>query len=329
MKKTLLVGTLLVLVMASIAVVSCKKDKPEQTSNNNEMSVRNPDNMDDYILAFKDKLLSAEKDGETISLEDARRELSNLLNFDFDDANNPFDVFVYDTLFVKIKLTNGMVGLSDLASAYDDALNMILVSYRALDLSDKTVFAVFCDYDGTDSDDSMAKMRIVVAYRGLTERSFPHTVDTNDWRPTRYSSSCDGLILHIGAPEVMEEWMLDTWLIPSCENGGRVYFTEDLDPLYIKGYETYDPVEGRFKVFAMYTNRIDTVCITHEDMEYYYDNIVDYWNQSVPVTHVLTYVTINSPCDPCSSPLCPGDLYYWSIFARHGKPNCTEVDPLE
>lgn len=79
-----------------IAMVSCKKEKQGQMLNNNELVVLQVDNMDEYLMAFKKKLLSAEKGGETISIKQAERDLGNLLNFDFGDANYASDDVRYD-----------------------------------------------------------------------------------------------------------------------------------------------------------------------------------------------------------------------------------------
>ena len=60
MKKTrFLIATLLVVMATVVAVVSCKKERHDQNSNGNEQTVQNADNMDDYLMAFKKKLLSA------------------------------------------------------------------------------------------------------------------------------------------------------------------------------------------------------------------------------------------------------------------------------
>lgn len=59
--KTLIAIIAMVIVATAVAVVSCKKEKQEQKSNNVEQSVQNSDNMDEYLMSFKKKLLSAQK----------------------------------------------------------------------------------------------------------------------------------------------------------------------------------------------------------------------------------------------------------------------------
>ena len=330
--KTKNIFTIAIMVIAAcvVAVVSCTKEKTEKVVKGNEQLVIDADNMDDYLTTFKQKLLSAEKGGETISLDQARRDLSNLLNFDFGDANYATDMFQHDTLFVKLSCDNGIVDMFQLASTYNEALSKITASYRAVDLPDKSVYAIFCEYDESGyRDGNTEDMRIVVTYRGLGNNT-PNTHDTLDWKPTRYSSTCDGSIIHWGAPETMGQWLINSQVMPGCENG-RLYLTDHED-WYKEGCYTYDATDGRFKIFTEFTFRIDTVCISHADMEYYFDNILDYWYVEKPSNFVLTDARIDVfmiPYDPHNLEQHPGDCWYWRVKITHAKPNCTSTDPLE
>lgn len=99
MKKRNLTFAIFAMAVATIvlaAFVSCKKDSEPKTSESktSEMSASDS-NMDEYLISFKKKLLSAQKAEETISLEQAQRDLGNLLNFDFGDANFVTDEIKY------------------------------------------------------------------------------------------------------------------------------------------------------------------------------------------------------------------------------------------
>lgn len=101
-----------IIVMAigaiAVAVVSCKKEKHEQTTNKMEQSAQSSENTDEYLISFKEKLLSAQKGDESITIEQAQLDLGNLLNFDFGDANYASNVYEYDTLYIALE-TNGEV----------------------------------------------------------------------------------------------------------------------------------------------------------------------------------------------------------------------------
>ena len=321
--------------VTTITIVSCQKDK--QTGKENGRSIlsenEKTDNMDEYLLSFKDKLLNATKDGETIGVEQALLDMGNLLNFDFGDANNATNIFLFDTLYAQLPLTNGMVYLSDLATTYNNAFTQILNSYRALDLPDKSVYAISCNLDETGDNNNTEKVCFIVKYRGFARNDIFGTFnghDTLSWHPTYWGGSCDDPTIEYGGAADMEIWLNHSQPEFNCINGGRFYFTE-YGCWGKKGYDTYDSVANRYKIFTEYTYQIDTVCISHEDMEYYYSNILDYFNQEKPSghimdqAHVLCTVISIPPDNPDHH---PGDCWFWWVSIYHGKGNCTDIEPI-
>lgn len=61
----------------AVAVVSCTKDKENTTKETTTTEKEVADNMDEYLMAFKKKLLSAQKGEETLILEQAIKDLGN------------------------------------------------------------------------------------------------------------------------------------------------------------------------------------------------------------------------------------------------------------
>ena len=53
--KRFLAIIILAIVATVVTVVSCKKEKQEQKSYNAEQSVQCSDNMDEYLISFKNK----------------------------------------------------------------------------------------------------------------------------------------------------------------------------------------------------------------------------------------------------------------------------------
>lgn len=92
---------------------------------------------------------------------------------------------------------------------------------------------------------------------------------------------------------------------------------------------------GSFDIFGVFTYRIDTVCISHDEMEYYYTNILNYYNQETSTilpTRAIMRTYVDTAVIPYSQPNLngyPGDLWYWRIFIHYGKPNCTNSDPIK
>ena len=347
MKKSFFIIAAVVIATATaITVASCKKDKTEESNPSSENVVKNifldenedTDNMDVYLLSFKEKLLNATKGGETISLEQAQRDLGNLLNFDFGDANYATDTLYFDTLHVKLTQSGGMVDLSQLGETYSDAFAQILASYRSLNLPDKSVYSIFCNYDDAwcNRDNESEDVSVVVTYRGFAgSNSYPISGhDTLNWHPRRIDHSCDNPSIFGGGARIMQNWLLNSQEQLACPNGGRVYFTDEKDWEKF-GYTTYNATTGSFQIFGVFTYRIDTVCISHDEMEYYYTNILNYYNQETSIilpTRAIMRTYVDTAVIPYSQPNLngyPGDLWYWRIFIHYGKPNCTDSEPIK
>ena len=316
-----------VATIVSAVVVSCKKEKQEPLSNNTEQAVQSADNMDEYLISFKKKLLSAEKGGETISLEQAQRDLCNLLNFDFGDANYATDAFHYDTIHVNLILTNGQVELSQLAVSYNTLVNEILNTYQNTNLPEKSVYAISCVFNESESkNDDTKDIEALLITRGLNPQSGSHICDTNDWRPTNHGGMCDGSLQgYYGAPEIVMGWLNS---IPAsqftCVNGGRLYFTEISDS-FICGVQTYDNTLGNYRIYTSSIPNQSTVCLTHEVMVFYYNQILSYWNNGsfypeqgenhIAIRFSIVHGLYNN-------------LWSWFVTANHGIPNCTDSEPL-
>ena len=335
--KSIIAIIVLAILATIVTVVSCKKEKQEQKSYNAEQSVQCSDNMDEYLISFKNKLLSAQKGEETISLEQAQRDLGNLLNFDFGDANYPTNMYQVDSIHAKLTLTQGKVDLSQLAITYKETFDTILQTYHSIDLPEKSISSIsctFCENENKTNEEETVEVEIVVVTRGLGDTPFPsNNHDNFDWRPKNNAGTCDGQFVgQKGAPEILEQWIIQSQGTPTCPNGGRVYYI-DVDHFIILGYHYYDPIASRFKVYTSFETNQNLVCIPHEDMEYYYNNILDIFHQQSFGTHHINYIHIvhghflNIYFEHLNE---HRNVYSWEITIRHGKPTCTDIPaPLD
>lgn len=333
MKKTsrLLFAAIIIVAMAATLFVGCKKEKDGRMTETADLSASTNDNMDAYLMAFKKKLLSAEKSDETISLEQAERDLGNLLNFDFGDANYATDVFQTDTMHANLTLTSdGQVDLSQLAVTYSTLLSEILDNYHNTILPEKSVYTILCNFHETESKDADTRdVEIIVNTRGYTGDRRP---DTDDWRPSNLGGMCDGqLIGGYGAPEIIEGWLDYEKILPvDCINGGRLYYT-DYGWSSRAGYpNTYNPSTGGYDFYVSGWPP-QYVCLTHDTMVYYCNKIWNYWNSRnfVPtppsgrqplhfqIHHVTTeHMQTHAP------------LYMWDVWVQYAKPHCTGTGPI-
>ena len=125
MKKTKLVISIIILaIMATtVAVVSCKKDN-ENTSTQKGYTIQQPADirqMEDprtYMLDFKKKLTES-KDNEAFNIDDAAWHLACLASLDFCNVNVECDDFQFDTIEMQVNVTDGIILLGDLRTAYE------------------------------------------------------------------------------------------------------------------------------------------------------------------------------------------------------------------
>lgn len=338
-KHNLLIATLLVVAAISVAVVSCKKEKQESASNSPEIETPSADNMDEYLITFKKKLLSAQKGDETISLEQAKCVLCNMLNFDFGDANYPTDIFQLDTLHANLLLTNKEVDISQLAITYNTILDAIIDIYHKNDMPEKSIYTILCSFNDLEIKDKDAKdVEIVVVTRGYLGSRY---ADTNDWRAGNKAGRCDGYLSGLwGAPEqvvsLLNQHVLDE--IPGCLFGERVYFTENanswkdpysdedmVDPNSPCGYRLFFGVD----LSNNSANTLPNTCILHNEIIYYKNQCSYLFNYSkgsfhnpIPNDHVVTRYAITYTHSIAHH------YGWWRLVVSHAKPNCTGTDPI-
>ena len=279
-KHNLLIATLLVVAAVSVSVVSCKKEKQDQVLNCDVTSVQPADNMNEYLKAFKQRLLSVEKGEETITLEQAQRDLGNLLNFDFGDANYPSNVFHRDTIHIKLIVSEGMVDLSQLAITYKNACEQIADAYEQVNLPEKSVYTIACIIQNEGD------VELLLTTRGfeLPSRSMQFvnpnksSIDTNDcWTVFFRRGRCDGTDMghdHVSILELV--YHNNNISLMQCANG-TLYYTDvtqstfkatqypETGGIYNLGYRLW---VGDYMEFHYGT-------VDYQEMIYYYNNLCD------------------------------------------------------
>lgn len=332
------IATLLVVAAVSAAVVSCKKEKQDSSlSSNTEQAVLSANNMDEYLVSFKNKLLLAQKGDETISLEQAQRDLSNLLNFDFGDANYATNVFHHDTLYSKLTTTSGEVDLSQLATTYQTILDQVRNAYYQVNLPEKSIYSIFCTFG--ESKEGLIDVIVILTIRAFDESTLGNTVSSLvDWRAGNRAGTCDDQLVGIwGAPEEVLDMLHNSMGQWGCANGGRVYFTEATYSIITSDLNLFpemaDPNAPRgSRLFFKYDllNDIYNTCLPYSEIVYYYnqarqlaDSLGNSFVPAVPSDHVVTeyrYITYLQ--------YYAGHVGYWKLDIEHAKLNCTGSQPI-
>lgn len=333
-KSNFFITILLVVAAASVAVVSCKKEKQETSTNNTERAVLSADNMDEYLISFKKKLLSAQKGEETISLEQAQRDLSNLLNYDFGDVNYATDVFKDDTLHTKIEISNGQIYLSDLAVTYDAAKELVRKAFNESSLPEKSIYSIVCSFSESNAKDTESEnVEIVMTTRGYTgESTTPNSSD--GWRPSYLGGTCDGQLVGVwGGARLVETWLNNyvTLHTPAC--GGRGYYTDisysnkyGADPDMYIPYQNQNPYYN-YRLYVTDLQNPDDDCLSTADLQFYRDEAMNLhnvpginFNPPFPSDHTPMLYYLGLVPDHPDNPT----LWMWLLQIKHGKFNCTE-----
>ncbi len=318
----------------TVAVVSCKKEKQEQITNKMEQNAQSSENMDEYLISFKEKLLSAQKGDESISIEQAQADLGNLLNFDFGDANYASNVYEYDTLYIPLETIGNSVDILQLAKAYNEAFVAIVKAYPKVDLPEKSVYCITCNILESSSKDSDSdNVEVVVVYRGYNENT--SNEDTEGWRPKNKGGTCSGELIGIwGAPEVVSSMLNNNAGEYACANGSRIYFTDTwtsyTNPIAEDLSDPNSPCGHR--LYLSWQSNQNYVCLPMSECVYYYNQARylkserEYFN-NYPSNHLPLHCTIRhtDACyGTCQPPMLP---YIWILEVKHGKPNCSGTNP--
>ena len=331
-KKNLFIATLLVVAATTVAVVSCKKEKHDQNANDSELIVQTADNMDEYLMAFKKKLLSAEKGGETISLEQAERDLGNLLNFDFGDANYATDEVQYDTLYVPLLVTGSNVDIDQLASSYNTAFANVLNTYNQIELPDKSIFSIICTIVQNAKNSENAIIRLVLVTRGLSHYgSTPIIDETDNWHVWEKRGKCDGTCVGDDHTTVLKKAYNNNRPLLECHNG-RIYYTDIDTTNYFHAtdfHETNPDIHYNYgyRLWCGMGSEVNDYCIEYPEMRYYYNNLCQIMATEAPrpVGHVT--LSIKECTLDCFVSVNPQYFYSFICYYITGKPNCTSVGP--
>lgn len=330
--------TFAIIVMAivaiAVAVVSCKKEKQEQTANKMEQSAQPSENVDEYLISFKEKLLSSQKGDEIIGIEQAQLDLGNLLNFDFGDANYASNVYEYDTLYIALETNGNSIDLLQLAKAYNEAFAAIVNAYSKVDLPKKSVYCITCNILESSSKDSDSDgVEVVVVYRGYNDNA--SNEDAEGWRPKNKGGTCSGELIGIwGAPEVVASMLNNNAGEYACANGSRIYFTDTwtsyTNPIAEDLSDPNSPCGHR--LYLSWQPNQNYVCLPMSECMYYYNQARylkserEYFD-NYPSNHLPLHCHIRHTDASYGTHQPPFLPYIWILEVTHGKPNCSGTGP--
>ena len=226
MKKRFLKVTLLVATTLSVAMVSCKKETPEamQQACNETQTVFSPENITDmnaYLKGFK-KQMQESKGGETMSLEEAAWHLSSLANYDFADADVPYNDIRFDTIYAHVHVTNGTVSLTDLNAVYQE-ISVAIDAFRE-NLSLENHHFQFIGSSISEDGEVMVRLVSIYGWFAFGDHlwSFSDVIEANDICDEYFNLYEHYYASQLGRSEL--ERVLNILESRSTDNTGRVYY---------------------------------------------------------------------------------------------------------
>lgn len=327
MKRRLFLAIFVMVAAFAVAVVSCKKDNETTKSETLAKAFTEIDNMDEYLISFKEKMLSAQNGEEFVNLEQAQRDLGNLLNFDFGDANYATNVFHRDTLFTKLVVSEGKVDLSQLAVSYKDAREQIAKAYSQVELPEKSVYTISCAIFQEAKDEDAGNVMMVLTTRGLnltmkdmyTVPPFKTSIDTSDcWRVFFLQGRCNGTDVGYDHCSILE--MVYNNNIPdfTCVQG-RVYYTDETQDLF-DATQYFDFGTLNYRLWTGTLDDMQNGTVDPATMSYYYNNLCSIL--STRMASLTDYRILGISCTIIQK---PSSSYAFQCKSEIAKPHCTEI----
>lgn len=328
-RKYIVAAMLLVVAVAAAILVGCKKEKQEvkvcDVKPNNQVI----GNMDDYLISFKKRMLSATKGDESISLEQAQRDLGNLLNFDFGDANYATDEIQYDTVYVSLDISGEEVELCQLAETYNIAYSEILEAFEQVTLPNKSVQAISCSLIQDAKAAESAEVRLVLSTRGLNMPAPKTRFDeTDNWRVWERLGKCDGTCVGDDHCTMLKK-VYNNNHNTDCAFG-RVYYT-NINSVCIHAEQYIESdynihYNHGYRLWVGYGNEVLNNCIDYQEMQYYYENLCQILRDEVYLTDDYKILSILDCFLDTPLSVNPNREYFFACEYQYGKPNLTGYD---
>lgn len=287
-------GTL-ALAVAAVVIIACNKEKAEIKTSAETETVSKEDDMSTYLKQFKEKMQSAAKGNETLSMEDARWHLEAVLNYTYGDAGHQTSDVQCDTLYCALHTEGKEVTLAQLNEAFEALSYDVEKAYVNCDLPDKSVLAIQASFEN-ESKDGDVIVRSILSLRGLT--SFTNTMwfdSTDYWYPCYYYGKCGeyvGQYVNERGAETELTRMLNLRVPQPGYAYGHAYYTdyEEFETAYYMDSYLVDPLSPcGYKIFkeTVYYEHLPHTCISPDEMNYYLGKGVELMNHYAPEGKVI------------------------------------------
>lgn len=286
-------GALALATMVVFIAIACNKERTDVLNENETALVSKDDDMSAYLKQFKEKMQSAEKGDDMLSLEEARWHLEAVLNYTYGDVGHQTTDIQCDTFHYTLLTDGNGVTLSQLNQTFNAISNDVEKAHGKCNLPDKSILAIQAMFENDMKSDKSVAVRGVVSTRGF--KPINMWFDSTDYWGEWYYDYGDGCVISSGkcGPFVGEH----------PESGAPLELTRKLN-LRI-------PAHGCFQGTGYFTNlnSVDVSFYTYDDID------VDFlYDMNSPCRYKLYYRTEDPEFPWASNPslcICPEDMNYY------------------
>lgn len=173
------VATLVFAVAGAITFVACNKKSevinnvPQMAQDKNIVYQKSVSDRAAYIIEFEKKLISAEKCGEYMTVENANSFLFDVLNYDFGNIQQSWEGIIYDTTTYNVNVTDGTISLNDFTSLYSQISAHAQEFYNNIEVDNPNYLYIFPKIAVAESNTSEA---VVTVTSAITAENFYHDI---------------------------------------------------------------------------------------------------------------------------------------------------------
>ena len=281
MKKICMVLGALALTVLSVVIIACTKEKEKKFAQiNSEMiTVTKEDDISTYLEQFKEKMQSALKGDETLSMEDARWHLDAVLNYTYGDAGHMITDIQRDTFCYEFYTDENEVTLAQLNEVFHIFSKNVEEAFASCDLPEKNILVIQTKFKN-DCKNGNTTVQMITSTGGLLEPAWPPVFgETDYWYENEYSGKCGAYAGEcIGRGATTELTRMANYRIPQygCGTGYRTYLY-GIDEYWV-GPGLIDPFlddENSPCGSKLYERHTDDGCIPPDEMNYYLSKSIE------------------------------------------------------
>lgn len=286
------------LALLFLTMFSCKKQFQETKMPDSVNETQLLSEMDLYLLEFKQKMDNPHKTSEMLSLEDARWHLSATLNFMYADAKMDYELLATDTLNFILPLINGQIALDDFSNAFYEVTDFLSARYQKIETTDKTLNLVSINIT-SQSDEEVEIMAVsLMGYNPGLSWGYPFS-EGHWWYWGWELGRCGSYEgQNIGLDAAKKLTFAANIVVP-VPGPGRVYWTDELTrSVYAIDHPDGNSPSGYLLFHSdipinEWNPNYQYPCLTPDDMNYYFPNILAFGQQLKPSGKTLINYYVN------------------------------------